>query len=42
FTSTQLTQSTKSTLNLSKQAQGVYYLQISTSEQTITKKIVIE
>jgi len=34
--------SNKTTMDLSKQAQGVYYLQISTARQTMTKKIVIE
>ncbi|MBI4946823.1 MAG: T9SS type A sorting domain-containing protein, partial [Bacteroidetes bacterium] len=32
----------RQTINLSKQPQGVYYLQISTSEKIITKKIVVE
>jgi hypothetical protein len=32
----------RTTLDLSKQAQGVYYLQISNKDQTITKKIIIE
>jgi len=34
--------SNKITMDMSKQAQGVYYLQISTEKQTITKKIIIE
>jgi len=42
YSTIQQTQSAKLSLNLSKQPQGVYYLQISTAKQTITKKIVIE
>ena len=34
--------SNKTTMDLSKQSQGVYYLQILTDKKTITKKIIIE
>lgn len=34
--------SNKTTVDLSKQAAGVYYLQISTNDKVVTKKIVIE
>ncbi|MBI4931802.1 MAG: VCBS repeat-containing protein [Bacteroidetes bacterium] len=32
----------KTTIDLSKQSKGVYYLQISTNDKVITKKIIIE